>query len=215
MAQQARLYTPAEAAAVSGLGLKAVNNVIDKHIVDVSRPTSHGPRSRRYLTHSHLLCMRLEHFLAGSLPVERRQSLFREVSTKPDMAMVRANSLLHVDVAEARREVDERIRDLEAAEAEIVVDAETLGGEPVFKGTRIPVYGVVTMLAAGVDRDELLSGYPRLDARKLDLALLWAAAHPRRGRPKRLADHGVRPTSSKRVTLKADPIGASATAHRR
>lgn len=215
MAQYARLYTPAEAAAVSGLGLKAVNNVIDKHIVDVSRPTAQGARSRRYLTHSHLLCMRLEHFLAGSLPVERRQSLFREVSTQPDMSMVRANSLLHVDVAEARREVDARIRDLEDAEAAIAVDPETLGGEPVFKGTRIPVYAVVAMLAAGVDRDELLSGYPRLDARKLDLAALWTAAHPRRGRPKRLADHGVKPISSKRVTLKSDPMASSASATRR
>lgn len=207
-----RLYTTTEAAAVSGLALKAVNNLIDKHIVDVARPTEGGARSaRRYLTHSHLLCMRLEHFLAGSLPVDRRQSIFREVAAKPDAAMVQANSVLHVDVAKARREVEARVHDLEEAESLIQVDAGTLGGEPVFKGTRVPVYGVAAMLDAGADRDEILSGYPKLDARKLDLALLWAAAHPRRGRPKRLADHGVKSSSTKRVVLKGDPLAKAAS----
>ncbi len=206
MASSLRLYTPAEAAAVSGLGLKAVNNLIDKHIVDVARPTGGGRAARRYLTHSHLLCMRLEHFLAGSLPVERRQQLFEEVAARPNTRMVKANSVLHIDVAEARREVDDRVRDLEAAEAEIHSDPAVLGGEPVFKGTRIPVYGVAAMLDAGTAEDELLLGYPKLDARRLALARLWAAAHPRRGRPKRLSQQGVVSTSRKTVTLKSDPL---------
>ncbi len=34
MVEVARLYTPAEAGAVSGLKLKAVHNAIDKHIVE-------------------------------------------------------------------------------------------------------------------------------------------------------------------------------------
>ena len=34
MPDTARLYTPAEAGAVSGLKLKAVHNAIDKHIVE-------------------------------------------------------------------------------------------------------------------------------------------------------------------------------------
>src|ERR1700690_1622423 len=75
-----------------------------------------------------------------------------------------------------------RMRDLDEAERLIVIDKETLGGEPVFKGTRIPVYSVVAMLDAGADVAELLSGYPKLDGRKLELGRLWTAAHPRRGR---------------------------------
>ena len=201
-----RLYTPAEAAAVSGLGLKAVNNLIDKHIIDVARPAVGGRAARRYLTHSHLLCMRLEHFLAGTLPVERRQQLFEEVDAHPDTQMIKANTVLHVDVAEARREVDARVRELEAAEAEIHSDPAVLSGEPVFRGTRIPVYGVAAMLDAGAPPDELLLGYPALDARRLALARLWAAAHPRRGRPKRLSQQGVPSASRKTVALKGDPL---------
>ena len=48
MSHSARLYTPAEAGAVSGLNLKAVHNAIDKHMSSrwrwggVGRPASGG-----------------------------------------------------------------------------------------------------------------------------------------------------------------------------
>jgi uncharacterized protein (DUF433 family) len=207
MTEHARLYTPSEAAAVSGLALKAVNNVIDKHIVDVARPASAGKRTvRRYLTGNHILCLRLEHGLAGRLPVDRRQGLFREVASKPDVQLLKADDLLLVDVGAARRDVDARLRDLDEAEALIHTDRETLDGEPVFKGTRIPVYYVVAMLAAGTEAVEILSGYPKLDQRKLELGRLWASAHPRRGRPKRLSDFGFNLISMSRKALPADPF---------
>jgi uncharacterized protein (DUF433 family) len=206
MTEHVRLYTPAEAAAVSGLALKAVNNVIDKHILDVARPTSTGKRAvRRYLTGNHLLCFRLEYGLAGRLPIDRRQGLFREVASKPNAELLQADDLLLVDVGAARRDVDARLRDLEEAERLIQVDKEILGGEPVFKGTRIPVHFIVAMLAVGTDVAEIVSGYPKLDERKLELGRLWVAAHPRRGRPKRLSDFGFKLISTRRIPLPADP----------
>lgn len=213
MSAAARLYTPAEAAALSGLALRAVNNVIDKRIVEVAKPAAAGKRSvRRYLTGSHLLCLRLEHGLAGRLPVDRRQGLFREVAAQPDAKMLKADDLLFVDIDAARRDVTARMNDLDEAERLIHSDKETLGGEPVFKGTRIPVYSIVAMLEAGAAPDDLLSGYPKLDAHMLELARLWAAAHPRRGRPKRLADFGFKPTSTSRRTLPGDPFARATIA---
>ena len=207
MSATARLYTPAEAAAVSGLALRAVNNVIDKRIVEVAKPLASGKRSvRRYLTGSHLLCLRLEHGLAGRLPVDRRQGLFREVAAQPEAKMLKADDLLFVDIDAARRDVTARMRDLDEAERLIHSDKETLGGEPVFKGTRIPVYSIAAMLEAGAEMDDLLSGYPKLDAHMLALGRLWAAAHPRRGRPKRLADFGFKVTSTSRRAMPGDPL---------
>ena len=207
MSATARLYTPAEAAAVSGLTLRAVNNVIDKRIVEVAKPLASGKRSvRRYLTGSHLLCLRLEHGLAGRLPVDRRQGLFREVAAHPEAKMLKADDLLFVDIDAARRDVTARMRDLDEAERLIHSDKETLGGEPVFKGTRIPVYSIAAMLEAGAEVDDLLSGYPKLDAHMLALGRLWAAAHPRRGRPKRLADFGFKVTSTSRRAMPGDPL---------
>jgi len=208
MPESVRLYTPAEAAAVSGLALKAVNNVIDKRILEVARPPAGGKRAvRRYLTRNHLLCLRLEHGLAGRLPLDRRQGLFREVAARPEAKLLKADNLLFVDVGAARREVSARVRDLEEAERLIHADKETLGGEPVFIGTRIPAYAIAAMLDAGADMDEVLSGYPKLDRHKLELARLWATAHPRRGRPKRLSDFGFTLKSTSRRPLPADPLG--------
>lgn len=99
--------------------------------------------------------------------------------------------------------------DLEAAEAAIHADPDILGGEPVFRGTRVPVYGIAQMVAAGADRNEILSGYPALDARQLGLAVVWAGAHPPQGRPVRLADQGVQPASIKHVVLGGDPLAST------
>lgn len=214
MADPARFYTPAEAAAISGLALKAVNNAIDKHIVDVPRPAvATGRRAvRRYLTATHLVCLRLEHGLVGRLPVERRQGLFREVAAKPEAKRLDADDLLSVNLTEARRQVEERARNLEEAERLIHSDKDTLAGEPVFRGTRISIYGLVAMLDAGATIKELAAGSPKLDAHKIDLARLWVAAHPRRGRPKRLTDYGFTLKSTSRRSLPADPLAAKGDA---
>ena len=209
MTQPARLYTPAEAGAVSGLKLKAVHNAIDKHIVEPVarlRATKATRAAPRYLTGEDLVRLRLWRGVGETLSAERRQRLFSEIAARPTARTVKADDLLIVDVAEARKQVDKGIRDLEAAEALVVKDKATLGGEPVFKGTRIPVYGVAAMLEAGATPEELLSGYPKLDARMLDLARIWLAAHPRRGRPKSSSSLGLTMKSSKRTPLKPDPL---------
>jgi uncharacterized protein (DUF433 family) len=213
MADPARFYTPAEAAAISGLALKAVNNAIDKHIVDVPRPKSTGGRiERNYLTKNHLVCFRLEQGLVGSLPVERRRIVFRYVMSKPAAMSVEADEVVTINVAKVRHEVEERERSLAEAERLIHSDKDTLAGEPVFKGTRISVYGLVAMLDAGATVDELVAGSSKLDAHKVDLARLWVTAHPRRGRPKRLTDYGFTLKSTSRRSLPADPLAAKGDA---
>jgi uncharacterized protein (DUF433 family) len=128
------------------------------------------------------------------------------IAARPTAKTVKCDELLIVDVGEARKQVDRGVRELEAAEAAVTRDKATLGGEPVFKGTRIPVYGVAAMLDAGATASDLLSGYPKLTDRMLDLARIWAAAHPRRGRPKSLSDLGLTMKSTQRVARKGDPL---------
>jgi uncharacterized protein (DUF433 family) len=212
MSDAARLYTPAEAGAVSGLKLKAVHNAIDKHIVE---PVAKAPCVKvdnvkrvgpRYLTGEDLVRLRVWRGVGDTLSAERRHRLFQAIAATPKAKTVKAGELLIVDVGEARKQVDRSVRDLEAAEAVVVKDKATLGGEPVFKGTRIPVYGIAAMLEAGATADELLSGYPKLTERLIELARIWAAAHPRRGRPKSLSDLGLTMKSTRRVTRKSDPL---------
>jgi len=212
MADTARLYTPAEAGAVSGLKLKAVHNAIDKRIVEPVANTRVSPVGKvsrvapRFLTGEDLVRLRVWRGVGDTLSAERRQRLFVAIAAQPTAKTVKADELLIVDVGEARKQVDRGVRDLEAAEAVVAKDKATLGGEPVFKGTRIPVYGIAAMLDAGATAEELLSGYPKLTERLLDLARIWAAAHPRRGRPKSLSDLGLTMKSTRRIARKSDPL---------
>jgi len=219
MTSAVRLFTPAEAGAVSGLNVKAVHNAIDKRIVcpvsaaRVGQPRASQTRgANRLLTAEDLVHLRLWRGVGGTLSAERRQQLFREVAAHPDAATVKADDLLIVDVGEARKQVDQGVRDLEAAESMVHKDKSIMGGEPVFKGTRVPVYSVAAMLDSGAGREDLLQGYPSLDAKMLDAALIWTAAHPRRGRPTSLNDYNLKLRSSKRVAMKSDPLAGKARA---
>ncbi len=42
----------------------------------------------------------------------------------------------------------------------ITIDNEILGGQPVFKGTRVPVESLFDHLEAGVSLDEFLDDFP-------------------------------------------------------
>lgn len=205
MAATARLYTPAEAAAVSGIGIKAVHNAIDKRIVDVVPGLRSGRVNRRALTSDGLLRLKLWYGVGSTLAADRRQRLFEAIKAEPAAKTVKADDLLIIDVAEARKQLKARITDLDEAEAAVHRAKGILGGEPVFKGTRIPVRLVAAMIAQGADREEVLEGYPALTPRMLDLAGIWVAAHPSRGRPSRLSDYGFTLKSSERLTLKGDP----------
>lgn len=89
-----------------------------------------------------------------------------------------------MDISEARKQLDTRMCNLDEAEIAIGRVKGVLGGEPVFRGTRIPARMVVAMLAQGANEAEILEGYPSLTERMIELAKIWTAAHPRRGQAK-------------------------------
>ncbi len=57
----------------------------------------------------------------------------------------------------------------------IVVDPKVMVGKPVIKGTRIPVYLILELLAAGMGVDEILKDYPHLTRNDIAAVLLYAA----------------------------------------
>ena len=204
MDSAARHYSPAEAAALSGVAVKTVHNAIDKRIVEAPA-RSGAKRARRSLSAQDVLRLKLWHEVGAILSQERRQRLFAEIEQHPSAKRVKADAFVIVDVGEARKQIAKRARDLNAAEAAVTRNSKVMGGEPVFKDTRIPVRLIASMLDQGVSEAEILDGYPKLDARHLEFARIWTAAHPRRGRPKTLADRGVTVRSRSQAALKPDP----------
>jgi len=57
----------------------------------------------------------------------------------------------------------------------IVVDPKVMVGKPVVKGTRIPVYLILELLAAGLSVDDVLGEYPELTREDIQAALEYAS----------------------------------------
>ncbi|MGD0995686.1 MAG: DUF433 domain-containing protein [Candidatus Bathyarchaeia archaeon] len=57
----------------------------------------------------------------------------------------------------------------------IMIDPEVLSEKPVIKGTRIPVYLIIELLARGMTEKEILRQYPTLRKEDIKAALLYAS----------------------------------------
>ena len=60
-------------------------------------------------------------------------------------------------------------------EERIVVDPRVLRGKAVIKGTRIPVYLILELLAAGMSVEDILKEYPELKEEDIRAALEYAS----------------------------------------
>lgn len=204
-----RAYTPAEAAALSEVSVKSVHNAIDKHII----PTPESGSDGRTLTDQDLLQLKLWYGVGSILSTERRKRLFDTIDQNPEADTVRADDFLIIDVARAREQLAARTEALREAEQMIQSVKGVMAGEPVFKKTRVPVRTIAAMKAQGTSTQEIVNGYPSLTARMVDLAKIWAAAHPARGRPRKLSELGLKVKSTKRWPLRkekaTEPSGAN------
>ncbi len=58
----------------------------------------------------------------------------------------------------------------------ITAEGNKMGGVPCIRHLRIPVATVVSMVADGMSREEILEAYPDLEAEDVSQALHYAAA---------------------------------------
>ncbi|WP_299211239.1 DUF433 domain-containing protein [uncultured Tateyamaria sp.] len=72
---------------------------------------------------------------------------------------------------------------LEARLEHLAVDPDILGGEPVLKGTRITCRSVLGRIEGGETLEDLVEDYPEISKEAFEAALIYARAHPPRGRP--------------------------------
>jgi len=202
MTTTSHAYTPAEAAAVSEIAVKSVHNAIDKRIIETHLVGSRG----RALTDEDLLRLKLWYGVGSILSAERRKRLFDTIDQNPDAETVRADDYLIIDVARAREQLAARAEALREAEKMIESMKGVAGGEPVFKRTRVPVRVIAAMKTQGASTAEIVEGYPSLTERMVELAEIWVAAHPARGRPRKLSEQGLKVKSVKRLILRNENV---------
>jgi uncharacterized protein (DUF433 family) len=177
-------YTPAQAAAVTGLPLPAVQKAIECRLI---RPkvVREGRSHYRLLSKPQVLYLQLEANGLRCLPLATRRGIARAVEQTPDLDIIAAlpGGVLLVQAKSARKQMEGALRRLAQAERMIVSDPEIMKGTPVYRGTRIPVHAIADMLGQGTPAEEILEGYPALTREAVELAAVYAKAFPRRGRP--------------------------------
>ena len=171
-------FTLSEASAITGLPVKAINKAIEKRTVPAETSNS-----QRLLGRASLLCLSLESKGLKNFPPRIRKNVYRNVLGNPRVAQLREGEAVIIDIASARREITQRMIQLRQAKRIVVRDPDIMGGLPVFRGTRIPVYAIAEMLAARVPVEEILEGYPSLTSELVGLSAVYAKAVPKRGRP--------------------------------
>lgn len=58
----------------------------------------------------------------------------------------------------------------------VIIDPQILCGKPVIKGTRIPVYLILDLLASGYSTERILEAYPSLTKEDIVAALTFAGS---------------------------------------
>jgi uncharacterized protein (DUF433 family) len=178
---ESALFTPTEAAVLTRLSVKAVNNAIDRKTV----PTVAGNRAgyaTRLLDLRALMSLALERRLADKMVPEARREVFDAVAAAPRNRVALEGGFLTIDLREPRRELATSLRTLRRARDAITSDPDIMGGDPVFRGTRVPVHMIAALLEQGQSEAGLLHDHPRLTPEMVRLAPIYAAAYPLRGR---------------------------------
>lgn len=87
---------------------------------------------------------------------------------------------------EVARETSERLKLFLRGKRRVVSGPDTLGGEPIFEGTRISVRHVGQLVKKGVPETELLEDFPALRRGDLKFARMFVELGRPPGRPKKL-----------------------------
>jgi uncharacterized protein (DUF433 family) len=194
------LFTPTEAAVLTGLSIKAVNNAIDKKTIS---PVA-GKEGSRLLDARALMSLSIERRLSAAIATpELRRKVFDALAEAPRNVVSLEGGLITIDLREPRRALAASLRELRRAKRLVVSDPEILGGDPVFRDTRVPVHMIAELIAQGSTPAELRESYPRLTAEMIRLASIYAVAYPLRGRPRRQPWRDQQPVNRSRRKLGA------------
>jgi uncharacterized protein (DUF433 family) len=197
-----------EAAQLSGASVTAVNKAIEQRTLRTKQTPSGAVIDARDVA-----ALRVFATLPFGLPVTTKRKVADWLRDAPsgaefvigDAVYVRSNETVQEALQGALRYVELRDRFLE-------VSPGMQGGEPVIRGTRVPIRGLAKQIEAGEKLEVLREEYDYIDPDAFEFTVVWAKANPRRGRPSRpwKTDEGEEP--SRRRELIAQRAAAATTA---
>ncbi|MEO9340852.1 DUF433 domain-containing protein [Mesorhizobium sp. SB112] len=193
----AEMLKATEAAVVSRVSLRDVNRAIDERILPEAFVSVDNGR--------HVLagaCSFISFYFETAKRLTSEERLFAIRAVGPKLTRSRGlawaallredwtvrDEFLTIDLGPFLKGTSDRMSDLEASREMVTSSHDVLGGTPVIRGTRVPVYDVAASVASGHPIERILEAYPSIDAEKVRLAGIYAEANPLRGRPRAAGD---------------------------
>jgi uncharacterized protein (DUF433 family) len=188
-----------EAAFVAGVSRQTVNQAIDRGEIR-GRGREKAIRvetdaSGRRVGIAEIIYLSVQHFLSP----EARKIVYKKLmgleidldSTPPTIEL---DDGVRLDITGSVAEIRARLEELARIKSLVEENPEIRGGEPMFRGTRIPVQMIASFVQQGVPAPEILEDYPALTVESLVAATRYVELYPRRGRPRQAPWRAQAPT---------------------
>jgi uncharacterized protein (DUF433 family) len=184
-----------EAAAIAEISESTIRTAIEKRSITPS--SSRVGKSIRYeFDLNELLFIKLLTEFPFPLPKEDKDSLRRLVGKSSgsvgrwemrgsDLLITKGELSVSVHYHPLREQIVQNVNLYRKGFDRIVSDPEILSGEPVFKGTRIPLEHIAGLFRKGVSETELREDYPALSNLDFAFASIHARMSPPPGRPRK------------------------------
>lgn len=183
-----------EAAALAETSEKTIRHELQRGITG-TRPKRSGKGARLRLSESEVFYYYLVRSMPAVLSRADRRDLYRIVASKRNREgrwTATRNRLrlsgdvdLEIDLARPRKVLSDRLRAFERGLERIESRPDVLSGEPVFKGTRVPIRHIGALVRKGVPIADIRGDYPWLTESDIGFADLFARLRPGPGRPRK------------------------------
>jgi len=190
------IFSLGEAAAIAELSADTVRTAVEKKSVIPSSRRRAGKATRHGFSAGDVLLVKVLSEFPFPLSKQDKQSLAQMLSRGKRQAgpwSQRGDNLVYgagemrltVNSQPILRKIRENVAAYRWGKRRVVSSPEVLGGEPVFRGTRIPVEHVAALFRKGVPERQIAEDFPALSDRDLAYARLLSRIGAKPGRPRR------------------------------
>ena len=170
--------TLGEAGYVVGQSSAAINRAVDRGIIKV-RLQRRGKSRLRKVGAAELRYLAVANLVEKDLTPTARRKVYEAIRRLP-AGMQRVDfGVMGFVLTDIDQRIAERLRRLEQVKALV---GETMNGDPVLRGTNVPVHAVAA-LARGQTVPEIMEDHPGLTPAQIDAAVEYAGIYPKPGRP--------------------------------
>lgn len=178
-----------EAAVLSDVKEKRLRRLVrELHVGRRAKGTNRnlfGPRDVLFLSLTRELPVSLDRKTTRDLYDLVSKGLTEKGRWKSKNERLILGDMVIIDSRKVLGEVSRKLSVYRSGSARVTRDPETMGGEAVFKGTRISVAHVGALATRGIPLEQILEDYPRLRERDVVLAALLHRMGRRPGRPRK------------------------------